>query len=238
MIDHDEFYVGYGSGLPPGMRRCVIPAVIVAILGAVSVAAVFVSQQRALADSRFEFGSTHSFNGYLTLSPAPALLTVDRDGTQVHWLVASGKFGGAAALGAAQPGWITLSGSLIEREQWRMIQVVVGSLRRQSHQPPPPSLHVAVPRPVDVTGEIVDGKCYLGVMNPGERIVHRDCAVRCLEGGVPAMFAYRDQSGSHLALLLGASSENRTSDVGRSVRLSGMLWGPEHALVLSLSTAQ
>jgi hypothetical protein len=27
-----------------------------------------------------------------------------------------------------------------------------------------------------LTGEIVDSKCYLGVMNPGQGKVHRDCA--------------------------------------------------------------
>jgi hypothetical protein len=41
---------------------------------------------------------------------------------------------------------------------------------------------------VTVTGEIVDSKCYLGVMNPGQGKVHRDCAARCLSGGVPPIF--------------------------------------------------
>jgi hypothetical protein len=39
-----------------------------------------------------------------------------------------------------------------------------------------------------LTGEIVDSKCYYGVMNPGEGKVHRDCATRCLSGGVPPSF--------------------------------------------------
>src|SRR5208282_2155438 len=41
---------------------------------------------------------------------------------------------------------------------------------------------------VTVTGEIVDSKCYLGVMNPGKGKVHRDCASRCLSGGIPPIF--------------------------------------------------
>ena len=36
-----------------------------------------------------------------------------------------------------------------------------------------------------LAGEIVDSKCYLGVMNPGRGKVHRDCAARCLSGGIP-----------------------------------------------------
>lgn len=38
---------------------------------------------------------------------------------------------------------------------------------------------------VRIRGEIVDSKCHTGVMNPGRGKVHRDCAVRCLSGGVP-----------------------------------------------------
>jgi len=37
----------------------------------------------------------------------------------------------------------------------------------------------------DLVGEIVDSKCYFGNMNPGNGKVHRDCAVRCMSGGIP-----------------------------------------------------
>ena len=40
---------------------------------------------------------------------------------------------------------------------------------------------VEVLGPVELTGEIADSKCWLGVMNPGEGTVHRDCARRCLK---------------------------------------------------------
>src|SRR5437899_9423278 len=41
---------------------------------------------------------------------------------------------------------------------------------------------------VHLTGEIIDSKCDLGVMNPGQGKVHRDCAARCLSGGTPPIF--------------------------------------------------
>jgi len=54
---------------------------------------------------------------------------------------------------------------------------------------------------VTVTGEIVDSKCYLGVMNPGQGKVHRDCAARCLSGGIPPIFISTD--GYQQFLLVG-----------------------------------
>ena len=54
-----------------------------------------------------------------------------------------------------------------------------------------------------VTGEIVDSKCYLGVMNPGQGKVHRDCAARCLSGGIPPIFiVLRDTTDGHEQFLL------------------------------------
>jgi hypothetical protein len=49
-------------------------------------------------------------------------------------------------------------------------------------------------------GEIVDSKCYLGVMNPGALIPHRACAIRCISGGIPPVLLVR-QSDRSAALL-------------------------------------
>jgi hypothetical protein len=55
--------------------------------------------------------------------------------------------------------------------------------------------------PVTLIGEIVDSKCYLGVMNPGQGKVHRDCAARCISGGIPPIFI--TTSGHEQLLLVG-----------------------------------
>ena len=61
----------------------------------------------------------------------------------------------------------------------------------------------------ELVGEIVDSKCYLGNMNPGNSKVHRDCAVRCLSGGIPPVFATNDLNGSPAVLLLTGPNQNR-----------------------------
>jgi hypothetical protein len=47
-----------------------------------------------------------------------------------------------------------------------------------------------------LVGEIVDSKCFFGVMNPGELTPHRACAVRCISGGVPPVFVVKHTDGT------------------------------------------
>ena len=68
--------------------------------------------------------------------------------------------------------------------------------------------------PVTLRGEIVDSKCYLGVMNPGNGKVHRDCAVRCISGGAPPAFVARDAEGdSRVLLLVGSDGRQLNREV-------------------------
>ena len=62
--------------------------------------------------------------------------------------------------------------------------------------------------PVEVTGEIVDSKCFLGVMVPGSGKTHKECASLCLRGGIPPALYAQDRSGhSSLLLLTGPTGE-------------------------------
>ena len=53
-----------------------------------------------------------------------------------------------------------------------------------------------------LVGEIVDSKCFLGVMNPGQLPPHRACAIRCISGGVPPVLLVRQKDGPAIYLLL------------------------------------
>jgi hypothetical protein len=81
-----------------------------------------------------------------------------------------------------------------------MLQVEQGSVRPEATNAPTPdveSLGTLVLR-----GEIVDSKCHFGVMNPGEGKAHRDCAVRCISGGSPALLRAPDARGEPRYFLL------------------------------------
>jgi hypothetical protein len=89
-----------------------------------------------------------------------------------------------------------------------------------------------------LTGEIVDSKCHLAVMNPGQGKVHRDCAARCISGGIPRPFVVRDASGeSHTLLLVGDDGRKLNREildyVAEPVRISGRLSRVGSPLVFS-----
>ena len=48
---------------------------------------------------------------------------------------------------------------------------------------------------VQLTGEVVDPKCYFGVMKTGQGKPHRDCAIRCIAGGISPVFLARNSKG-------------------------------------------
>ena len=76
---------------------------------------------------------------------------------------------------------------------------------------------------VQLTGEIVDSKCYFGVMNPGNGKVHRDCAARCISGGVPPAFLVRDASGHAETLLLANWKRELLNHIAEPVTIRGRL---------------
>jgi hypothetical protein len=62
---------------------------------------------------------------------------------------------------------------------------------------------------IELLGEIVDSKCFLGVMVPGSGKTHRECASLCLRGGMPPAFHVQDRDGrSSLLLLTGPLGES------------------------------
>ena len=99
---------------------------------------------------------------------------------------------------AGRPG--QARGALIERNGEKMLQLVPGEIETlDASAETKPSAPVRI-RTLQVLGELVDSKCHLGVMKPGDGPLHRDCAVRCLLGAVPPMFSERGAS-TRLALV-------------------------------------
>nr|HMS43805.1 hypothetical protein [Pyrinomonadaceae bacterium] len=107
-------------------------------------------------------------------------------------LVAEGKHGFDAKRFDGQK--VKLKGTRIYRDDLQMIEVVSDSVEIISANPIEEKAKNL--GKFKLKGEIVDSKCYLGVMNPGQSKPHRDCAVACLRGGIPPLFIVKDSMGN------------------------------------------
>jgi nitrite reductase/ring-hydroxylating ferredoxin subunit/DMSO/TMAO reductase YedYZ heme-binding membrane subunit len=88
---------------------------------------------------------------------------------------------------------VTLEGALIYRDGYTMLELRDGSIEtREGFQAavPPDDLGE-----ITLAGEIVDSKCYLGVMKPGHQKTHRACATLCIRGGVPPLLLVEQTNG-------------------------------------------
>jgi len=202
----NEFFVGYLPEVPPGIARTVRKAILLLLLGAGLLAIVLVKGQRPFPPAAFEFFETRDFEGVIEEHPYPALLVerpgiTDREHAYSRYLfVAEGKHGAEDRVTGLSGKRVKLRGKLIYRDHQTLIELVSGSVV------PTGDAQAAITTidlgPVTLSGEVVDSKCYLGVMNPGEGKVHRDCATRCLSGGIPPALVTRDSGGQSTVYLL------------------------------------
>jgi hypothetical protein len=218
-LDQDrEFFVGY-LPMPKALRQWVIAA-------AVLLTAAWLLAGYALADhtqgagrGKFAFGASQGSLGLLTLEPVATLWTEDPavpGGVRGTLLARQGKFGLNASARALDGHVVRVSGSTVERDGRRMLELSAQPqladadldedararlLARSAH-----SLG-----DVAVSGEIVDSKCYLGRMRPGDRRTHRACAQLCISGGIPALLVARDDHGVETAYQL-ATRDGRSID--------------------------
>jgi len=206
----DEFYIGWEQRAPSGIGRRTRLTVLVLLVLAVLIAAALAVSQRLIGASVFEFGELKTFTGILEANPYPHLL-VPRPGAtdgaaafSSYYLVAEWKFGlSAKAIQGFDGKAVTLQGSLIYRGNQTMIQVAEKTLQAAKMPVPPLTGQEIIPLGREtLTGEIVDSKCYLGVMNPGQLTPHRACAIRCISGGIPPVLLVRPQKGPPIYLLL------------------------------------
>jgi hypothetical protein len=222
----DEFYVGYLPRAPKPLARVFVRIVAATIVFGLAIAVVLVFGQQPFLRATFEFGQDREFTGRIELRPYPALL-VSRPGAvgnqlaySRYLLAAPGKHGADAEVRRFSNQLAHLRGSLIYRDSQTMIELMPGSVAVQGPAFANPPLETALGS-VTVIGEIMDSKCYLGVMNPGRTKVHRDCAARCISGGIPPMLL----TPNALYLLVGADGRKLNQEllqmVGETVEVHG-----------------
>ena len=210
---NDEFYIGWEDKAPPCIGSRVRRAVGFLLTLAVVLGVLLAVGQRTIGVSVFEWGKVKGFSGILKSQPYPHLLVARpgvSDGQSAfssYYLVKPFKFGLDSETADRLDGKaVSLKGTLIYRGGQTMIEVVADSIK-QADAPEIKLSITQVASPVSLgeqtlIGEIVDSKCYLGVMNPGALTPHRACAIRCISGGIPPVLLVRQTNGPPLYFLL------------------------------------
>ncbi len=225
MTGHDDFYVGYQPDAPPTLGRWLARAVTAVLAVGLAVALLLALGQRPPEPVVFEFGTVRTLEGTLVERPWPGLLVAPRDGSAdaSFYLLAGPLKQGADTLVAGWDGTVAaLEGTLIFRGPYSMLEMAAPP-RRLAAAPAMPQLRWDDHGHAELAGEIVDGKCHLGAMNPGQGITHRACAIRCLREGLPALLALPD--GRVILLRVGdaPATDAVLAWVGVPVRVAGRL---------------
>ncbi|MBL0926668.1 MAG: hypothetical protein IBJ11_03315 [Phycisphaerales bacterium] len=195
----DGLYVNY-LPVPAGVRRFLRRAT-PSMLGVMLLfGAAWAFSQRSPGEAVWDDGKPRTISGVLLTRPYPVLLT--DDGVSVL-LVEVGKHG-PRDLAHAEGRRCEIVGWPLEREGRTMIELEPGADAVR-----PGSAHGPVPAArslgrVALRGEIVDSKCYLGAMKPGEGKTHKACATLCVRGGIPPMLAVDTPGGPRFVLVADA----------------------------------
>lgn len=242
---NEDFYIGWDPTPAAPVKRRMKRIALLILLVATVVPILLATSQRLIGDSFFEWGHLRSFSGILQLDPYPSLL-VSRPGKVTpssafsrYHLVAPWKFGlNPQSLAPLDGKTVSLKGTLIYRDSETMIETKPEWIEELAK----PSPEISVPQPIQLgrqtlVGEIVDSKCFLGVMNPGQLSPHRACAVRCISGGVPPVLLVRQRAGPPIYLLLVSSKGTPVNDrildlVAEPVEITGEVERRGETLIL------
>lgn len=226
MSKQDEFFVGY-LPTPKGLAlfyKVITPVLIILVVG---FGFWFSKSQKSAGTGIWDLSGPVMVSGYLTVDPYPVIHFVGEDKRSVI-LVQQGK---KSANPLAKPfanQWVSVSGIAITRGDWSMLELSASSEFKTDEQQRDIDFSAVPLGDIALKGEIIDSKCFLGVMKPGAGKAHRACAAMCLRGGMPPMFVVTNSQGDRFGyLLMHENGESASLDlvehVGLPVELKGSL---------------
>ena len=207
----DGLFIGWAKA--PAVDRRFLLGAVPAAIGASGAAAYAVASN--LSDpgaGAWLTGATHSVTGVLVNHPYPMIRIVDANapgGMRTVLVVSEGKCTSGLELDQASGRAVRADGVLIQRKERQMLEVPL-FLDKWLHEADASTLDVArLASPsvealgaVSLRGNIMDSKCFFGVMRPGRGKTHKACATLCVRGGIPPSFWARTADGRESVLLM------------------------------------
>jgi len=224
-MENEEFYIGWQDKAPLSYAKNVRKVLMILFPAFLIIAVLIASFQMKFSTANFEFGKLTEIKGIYFNKPVPLIKVIagkDIWGNISYIsipLIAYGKHGAATAIMEIEKERstslnnkeVTLKGTLLYNDGKTLLQINkddkplinVGNEVSTSLLPVQKDLGNQT-----INGEIIDPKCYFGVMKPGEGKVHRDCAIRCILGGIPPVLKVQNEKGNdNYYLLVGPGGE-------------------------------
>jgi len=227
----NDFYIGWMSKSPRSFSNFIKKYLTTLILIVLALGVTLALLQKKFATGTFEFGKLAEIKGVYLNEPVPAIKVVNGKNIwgQISYitipLVGYGKHGADGIISEIEKEkavildkkQVTLKGTLLYNDGKTILQIdkndhpVVNIGETASKEVLPQLEDLGIRK---VKGEIIDPKCYFGVMKPGEGKPHRDCAIRCILGGIPPVFHVQDNHGeSNYYLIVGPHGEKMNEAV-------------------------
>ena len=240
-LPDDEFYVGY-LPMPAGHKRFLRRVVVTLGLGILALAGALGWFQRDPAPNAPYHGDSKNvreLSGMLYTAPYGVLrVPGEGEGQPARTLLlTTGSKRGVADLVAGMDGRaVTMRGTLRGRSGRYVLAMdtrfgfaEAGLDEAARAQLARPAAEPVGAGPVRLRGEIIDPKCFTGAMKPGDGKAHKACAINCLRGGIPPVFATRTADGDEAFYLLvdergGPILQPLLPWVGDPVELRGSLY--------------
>ena len=228
MKKEKPFYIGSQEEMPKEHRSAIKKLIIPIFIALPIFAFVIIYFQKGFNNHQFEFGQLSELTGIYHSKPVPILEVTEKglaEGLSKQvLLVGYGKFGAEGIMESIEKSnealldgkKITLQGTLIHGDgktlleltqtEKSLLEVHKDVIARKSKN----NTFTAV----TMKGEILDPKCYFGVMKPAEGKIHKSCAIRCISGGIPPVLRIiSEQNENKYYILLGENGDKINQQV-------------------------
>ncbi|MEM9332900.1 MAG: hypothetical protein AAGA53_16385 [Pseudomonadota bacterium] len=212
------FFIGYGKKLPSDIAKLILPVFALFIALFVALSLLLSSSAREAGDGRFRFDlGRQTLAGVLEHHPYPVLRLPAEGSNPATTLIMSGGGKRGAFLDAEEMEGegVVARGVYLKRGDVTMLQVAGHQSIEASEEKLPADFQPAKPVSMGqwrLSGEICDGKCYVGAMRPGTGLAHKACANLCIVGGVPPVFVSSGDVDGHQFFLLTDKEGNPVND--------------------------
>ncbi len=233
------FFVGY-LNMPMALKKFYIPLTALLLAASMFIGYTIANSQQATGAASWLTDKPQTMQGLIKLEPYPVLHRFNPDNPdqlESVLLVRQGKRGATKFAQSLDGQLVNVTGFGIYRGGWSMLELrssediqtlseddtTNGLLDKLAQETQPKSLGE-----ISFTGEVADSKCFLGVMKPGEGVVHRACADVCLIGGIPAMLLVEGDDQQRYGYMLTAQDGKSASTMiaqyaGETMQVSGEL---------------